>query len=1067
MAIPAPPLAKLTRPATRGNLARTRLFRQIDRNGKRGPLLWITGPPGCGKTTLASTYIEARNLPSVWYRVDEGDGDPAGFFYYLGIAGKRASPRTRKPLPLLTPEFLGGIEGFTRLFFEKLFARIPPGGVLVFDDYHELPAASPIHDAIAAGLSRAPEGKTVFFLSRHGPPPAFARFRVHQRLKVLGWDDLRLTLEECRGIVRLRGKKRIPDDVVRRLHAAADGWTAGLVLMLERGGLPGVEAERIPGRAPGELFEYFGSEIFARAERPVREFLVKTAFLPDMTAASAEALTGQRGARRLLSYLVRNNIFLTEHFHSESVYQYHPLFREFLLSRAADLLKEEEIGALKNRAAAMLSKAGRIEDAARLFGDTGDHESLAGLILAHAPSLLAQGRNRVLEAWLRGLPEQAVDRDPRLLFWYGKCRMPFDPAGSRSLLERSFERFLEREDAEGIFRSWSLIMDNLCMYLNDFKGLDAWIDRFDGIKARHPSFPSPEIEARAVASLLGGLYMRRVDHPDIVHWVDKALSVIPACGDIGIRLQGSLYLFLYFIWTGNFPKAQVLVESIRPLASKSASHPQARILFHLFETRLYCGTARFDLSLRAAEKGLAIARESGMHVWDFLLIGEGAAAALAKGDLDAASAYLNLLVPYLDGDQVMSKGYFHYLSSWRAALQGEYPLAVSFAERAIELADEMGAPCAVALTHAFVARLRMETGQVAEAERHLEAALAIAGGMWSMILVYQCRLVAADIAFAKGEDRRGYENLRDALGIGRERGYFHYENWLSPFMIRLCLRALEAGMETEYVREIIRKRNLVPDSPPVDIEAWPWPVRIRTFGRFEIERDGKPLVFSRKVQKRPLSLLKALIAFGGRAVREERIADTVWPDSEGDLAIQTMSVALRRLRQLLGHEKAVRRREGILELDPRVCWVDAFSFERLLGKASSQREAGWGDRAAELEEKALALYRGPFLAEESGRSWTVSLRERMRSRYLSTVGRLGADHLRAGKWDKAREIFRRGIEVDNLAEEFYQSLMRCYLAEGRTAEALAVYDRLEKTFSSLGVSPSPKTRDLLASLRTT
>ena len=63
---------------------------------------------------------------------------------------------------------------------------------------------------------------------------------------------------------------------------------------------------------------------------------------------------------------------------------------------------------------------------------------------------------------------------------------------------------------EVITLSWSLIIDNLCMYLNDFKALDVWIDRFDEIRKRFPSFPSPEIEARTVASLLGGLYMRRV-----------------------------------------------------------------------------------------------------------------------------------------------------------------------------------------------------------------------------------------------------------------------------------------------------------------------------------------------------------------------------------------------------------------------------------------------------------------------------------------------------------------------------------------------------------------------------
>jgi DNA-binding SARP family transcriptional activator len=371
----------------------------------------------------------------------------------------------------------------------------------------------------------------------------------------------------------------------------------------------------------------------------------------------------------------------------------------------------------------------------------------------------------------------------------------------------------------------------------------------------------------------------------------------------------------------------------------------------------------------------------------------------------------------------------------------------------------------VALSHAYAARLRTETGQVEGAEKHLARAFAIARGMWNPLLAYQCHLVAADIAFARGEDESGLASLKEALAIGRERGYFHYENWLPSFMIRLCARALKEGVEVPYVQELIRRRKLVPDSPPLDLEAWPWPVRIYTLGRFEIFRDGKPLAFSRKVQKRPLSLLKAVIAFGGQAVREEMLADTVWPEAEGDMAYQSMSVALRRLRQLLGHEEAVQRREGLFTLDPRFCWVDAFAFERLLGKAASQREAGRGEEAADPEEKALALYRGPFLAEEAERSWAVSMRERLRSRYLSAVGRLGARYWQKGQSEKAREWYLKGIDVDNLAEEFYQSLIRCYLADRREAEALAVFERLKKTFSSLGVEPSPRTRNLLGSLR--
>jgi len=162
MAILPPPLAKITRPVPSGCLPRTRLFRLVDRGCKKASLLWICGPPGCGKTTLVSTYLEARNIPALWYRIDAGDDDLASFFYYLGIAGKRAAPRMGKPLPLLTPEYLAGIQEFNRHFFENLFARLSPARALVFDDYHEIPTKSPLHDVIVTASPGPPKERPLF-----------------------------------------------------------------------------------------------------------------------------------------------------------------------------------------------------------------------------------------------------------------------------------------------------------------------------------------------------------------------------------------------------------------------------------------------------------------------------------------------------------------------------------------------------------------------------------------------------------------------------------------------------------------------------------------------------------------------------------------------------------------------------------------------------------------------------------------------------------------------------------------------------------------------------------------
>jgi two-component SAPR family response regulator len=91
--------------------------------------------------------------------------------------------------------------------------------------------------------------------------------------------------------------------------------------------------------------------------------------------------------------------------------------------------------------------------------------------------------------------------------------------------------------------------------------------------------------------------------------------------------------------------------------------------------------------------------------------------------------------------------------------------------------------------------------------------------------------------------------------------------------------------------------------------------------------------------------------------------------------------------------------------------------------------------------------------------------ERLRSKFLESVGRLGLYWQQAEQWEKAIECYQRGLEVDDLAEEFYQGLMDCYQHLGQKAKALSVYSRCKRTLSStLGIEPSPKTEAIYKSL---
>jgi ATP/maltotriose-dependent transcriptional regulator MalT len=159
--------AKTTRPKLSGVFPRTRLFRLLDRSP---PILWVSGPPGSGKTTLAVSYLNARRLPTLWYQVDAGDADVATFFHYLRQAVRQTAPRRRTALPLLTPDSWLQLSSFTRRYFRELYRCLKTPWVLVVDNYQEVPAHSRLHEVIAEGLSEIPAKGRVIILSREDPP---------------------------------------------------------------------------------------------------------------------------------------------------------------------------------------------------------------------------------------------------------------------------------------------------------------------------------------------------------------------------------------------------------------------------------------------------------------------------------------------------------------------------------------------------------------------------------------------------------------------------------------------------------------------------------------------------------------------------------------------------------------------------------------------------------------------------------------------------------------------------------------------------------------------------------
>jgi len=248
------------------------------------------------------------------------------------------------------------------------------------------------------------------------------------------------------------------------------------------------------------------------------------------------------------------------------------------------------------------------------------------------------------------------------------------------------------------------------------------------------------------------------------------------------------------------------------------------------------------------------------------------------------------------------------------------------------------------------------------------------------------------------------------------------------------------------------------------------PVTIFTLGRFSLLINGEQADFGCKFPKRPLELLKAIIAQGGREISISRLTLLLWPDVDGDKATRSFDTTLHRLRKLLGDDRVLVLRGGKLSLDARYCWVDVWTFERLLGRARRLlRNAVDANQVFLLEgltEHLLALYQDHFLARDEITNWSVSMRERLRSKFIHNLIEIGRFWEMHGYWDQAVQCYQKGIDVDDLVEVFYQRLMSCYLETHRLSEGVSIYRRCRQTLSvMLSLQPEPETESLYLALK--
>jgi YVTN family beta-propeller protein len=234
-------------------------------------------------------------------------------------------------------------------------------------------------------------------------------------------------------------------------------------------------------------------------------------------------------------------------------------------------------------------------------------------------------------------------------------------------------------------------------------------------------------------------------------------------------------------------------------------------------------------------------------------------------------------------------------------------------------------------------------------------------------------------------------------------------------------------------------------------------LEFRILGPLEVVAQGRALALGGAKQR---ALLAVLLLHRREVISTDRLIDELWGARPPATALKTVQVYVSHLRKALGVELLLTRGGGyVLAAEPEQ--VDLDRFEELAAEGRRALEAGEHRRASKALREALALWRGPPLADFAYETFAGTEIRRLEEARLAVLGeRIEAD-LALG--DHARLVGElEALCKDHpLQEQFQRQLMLALYRSGRQADALDRYRQTRQAMiEELGLEPGRELQEL-------
>jgi len=234
-------------------------------------------------------------------------------------------------------------------------------------------------------------------------------------------------------------------------------------------------------------------------------------------------------------------------------------------------------------------------------------------------------------------------------------------------------------------------------------------------------------------------------------------------------------------------------------------------------------------------------------------------------------------------------------------------------------------------------------------------------------------------------------------------------------------------------------------------------VEFRILGPLEVWRDDRP---ARITGAKERALLALLLLHANEAVPADRLIDELWNGAPPPTAKKSLQVRVAGLRRALGDVVVVTRGDGYA-ISVVGDELDLHRFERLLTEGRERLTAGDPRAGVEMLREALALWRGPALADFTYESFAQAPIARLEELRLTAVELRNDGELALGHHAPLIGELELLVAANPLRERLSGQLMLALYRDGRQVEALDVYQRTrDLLLTELGLDPGPALQSL-------